>query len=141
MNKADAVVVGVGRALKRRQWTRQDKRRIVEETLVPGASVALVARANEVNANQVHSWRRLHERGLLEADGVTPTLLPVRVVSDESIAPAASVGTPDVRGHVHQQRRSRSVGVIQIETERGRLRIEGPADPKALRVALECLLA
>lgn len=32
MNKADAVVDGVGRALKRKQRTMQDKRRIVEET-------------------------------------------------------------------------------------------------------------
>ncbi len=88
MNMAEAMVGGVGRALKRRQWTRKDKRRFVEETLAPGASVALVARPNEVNANQLHSWRRLHERGLLEVDVVTPTLLPVRVVRDESIAPA-----------------------------------------------------
>ena len=34
-----------------------EKRRIVEETLVEGASVARVARARGVNANQVFEWR------------------------------------------------------------------------------------
>jgi len=34
----------------------------------------------------------------------------------------------------------RPAGVIQIETERGRIRIEGAADPEVLRVALECLI-
>ena len=35
-----------------------EKRRIVEETLVEGASVARVARAHGINANQVFGWRR-----------------------------------------------------------------------------------
>ena len=42
-----------------------EKRRIVELTLEPGASVALVARAHGVNANQVFEWRRAFERGEL----------------------------------------------------------------------------
>jgi len=39
--------------------TNEEKRRIVEETLKPGASVAIVARAHVVNANLVFGWRRL----------------------------------------------------------------------------------
>ena len=47
-----------------RRWRSvAEKRRIVELTLVPGASVALVARAHGVNANQVFKWRREFERG------------------------------------------------------------------------------
>ena len=42
-----------------------EKRRIVEETLAPGASVARVARAHGVNANQVFGWRRLYLAGRL----------------------------------------------------------------------------
>ena len=34
-----------------------EKRRIVEQTLEPDASVAKVARAHGVNANQVFAWR------------------------------------------------------------------------------------
>jgi transposase-like protein len=51
-----------------------EKRRIVEETLEPDASVARVARAHRVNANQVFHWRR---QGLLGAGNAeTLNLLP-----------------------------------------------------------------
>ena len=39
--------------VKRQLRTVEEKRRIVEETLAEGASVARVARAHGVNANQV----------------------------------------------------------------------------------------
>jgi transposase len=46
----------VGR--KRRSWTRDEKRRIVEESLEQGASIAEVARRHELNANLLFTWRR-----------------------------------------------------------------------------------
>ena len=48
-------------------------------TLEPGASVAEVARAHGVNANQVFKWRRAFERGEL----IEPctALLPVTVTT------------------------------------------------------------
>ena len=56
--------VSSGRRIRR--WRSvAEKRRIVGLTLEPGASVALVARANGVNANQVFKWRRALERGEL----------------------------------------------------------------------------
>ena len=49
---------GVGeRQKRRRSWPVAEKRRIVAETLVPGASVPVVARRHDVNA-QVFEWRR-----------------------------------------------------------------------------------
>ena len=50
---------------KRQQRSMAEKRRIVEETLMPGASVALVARTNGVNANLVFAWLRLYHAGRL----------------------------------------------------------------------------
>ncbi len=47
-----------------------EKRRIVEETLAKGASVARVARAHGINANQVFSWRRLYLAGRLGGEAV-----------------------------------------------------------------------
>ena len=44
-----------------------ERRRIVEETLEAGASVARVALKYGVNANQVFQWRRLHRDGKLGA--------------------------------------------------------------------------
>ena len=43
---------------KKRRRTIKEKRDIVEETLVSGASVASVARRHDVNANQVLSTRK-----------------------------------------------------------------------------------
>jgi transposase len=64
----------------RKRWPVAEKRRIVELTLQPGASVALVARAQGVNANQVFAWRRALERGEFAEPSVVPAgLIPVTV--------------------------------------------------------------
>lgn len=41
-----------------RAWSEEAKSRIVEETLVPGAVVASIARAHGVAASQIYGWRR-----------------------------------------------------------------------------------
>lgn len=51
------------RSHKRR--TIEEKRLIVEETLMAGASVSVVARRHDVNANQLFSWRRQYKCGEL----------------------------------------------------------------------------
>lgn len=43
---------------RRRSWTWDEKRRIVEESLQAGASIAEVARRHELNANLLFTWRR-----------------------------------------------------------------------------------
>ena len=52
-------VVALKDGRTRRFRSKQERRQIVEETLKPGASVSLVARAHDVNANQVFKWRKL----------------------------------------------------------------------------------
>src|SRR5580698_9864591 len=42
----------------RRRWPEELKRQIVSETFVAGASVSVVARRHDVNANQVFRWRQ-----------------------------------------------------------------------------------
>ena len=65
-------------AAQRQRRSIAEKRRIVEETLVEGASVARVARAHGVNANQVFGWRRLYLAGRLGDPRPGMKLLPVR---------------------------------------------------------------
>jgi transposase len=43
---------------RRRRWSADDKRRIVAETFEPGASVSVVARRHDLNANMLFTWRR-----------------------------------------------------------------------------------
>ena len=52
----DGASRAVGR--RRRSWTGDEKRRIVEESLIAGASIAEVARRHDLNANQLFTWRR-----------------------------------------------------------------------------------
>ena len=49
------VITGTGR---RRRWSSDDKARIVEESLRPGANVSEVARHNGLSPQQLFSWRR-----------------------------------------------------------------------------------
>jgi len=76
---------------KRQYRTAAERRRIVEETLAPGVSVATVARAHGVNANQVFGWRKLYQSVFLavghKADAIAVRLLPVAVSSE--LEPAA----------------------------------------------------
>ncbi len=70
----------VAKSEPRRRWPVGEKCRIVEQTLRPGASVARVALAHGVNANQVFSWRRQYRQGLLnQGNTEVIKLLPVQV--------------------------------------------------------------
>lgn len=121
-------------APKRRRRSILERRRIVEETFAPGASVSRVARSHGVNANQVFNWRRLYQRGLLGGATASAALVPV-TVSDP--APAA-LASPSAASSSAVG--SASGGTIHLQLPKGRLRIEGAADPASLRVVLECLL-
>jgi transposase len=101
----------------------------VEETLKPGASVSLVARAHDVNANQVFQWRKQYREGRLEVEQSSGTLLPVKL--------AAAV--EKLRSARHEAKRKRT-GIIDIELGHARVRIEGGADPDCVRAALEGLI-
>ena len=109
-----------------------EKRRIVELTLEPGASVALVARAHGVNANQVFAWRRAFKRGeLAEPSGGSSALLPVTV----SAPSVAAVREPTKPEH------SATSGFIHIEFPgRVLISVESGADAALLRSILESLL-
>jgi len=48
----------------RKRWPETLKREIVAASLMPGASVSVVARHYDVNANQVFSWRKRYREAL-----------------------------------------------------------------------------
>lgn len=119
---------------QRQRRSIAEKRRIVEETLAPGASVARVARAHGINANQVFGWRRLYLAGRLGEPKPGIKLLPVRV----SESPAAPVVVEPAESGLSNGMRL-PPGTIHIELQQAQVRIEGSADPALLRVLLECL--
>jgi transposase len=111
--------------------SKQERRQIVEETLKPGASVSRVARAHDVNANQVFKWRKQYREGRLEVAPTSNTLLPVKI-SDS----LPMVGSTAVRRRI----KARRVGVIDIDLGHARVRIEGAADPDCVHATLEGLI-
>lgn len=112
----------------RRRRSKQERRRIVEESFEPGVSVALLARTHEVNANQIFQWRKLYREGLLADDADKPTAqwLPVRLADVSSEQPRQAPG-------------AQAPGAIEVELPRGRVRIEGAAEASTLRLVLEVL--
>jgi transposase len=121
----------------------QERRQIVEETLVPGASVARVARAHGVNANQVFWWRTLYRRGRLGGAAAGATLLPVTIsdaaVSEASAETASSWCRITPESEPDPERRMIAPGTIHIQLPKAQLRIEGTADEPTLRAVLEML--
>jgi len=117
-----------------RRWrTVSEKRRIAELTLEPGASVAVVARAHGVNANQVFKWRRALKRGELnEPSAATTALLPVTL----SAACQAAIDT----GGVGAKEQPTPGGAIHIEFPgRAMISVESGADVVLVRSILESL--
>src|SRR3954471_16510779 len=89
---------------KRRHRSKFERRQIVEETFVTGASVAVIARAHGVNANQVFHWRKLYQDGRLDESKSRPEFVPVRIIdagpSEQRSAPATGErhsGTIDIQ--------------------------------------------
>ncbi len=106
---------------KRQYRSKDERRQIVEETLQPGASVAVISRQHGVNANQVFHWRKLYREGRLDLRPAAE-LLPVRIAEMVGVEPPSAKLYP---------------GVIVVEFGRARIRIEGAVDADNLRLVLE----
>ena len=108
---------------KYRHHLPEFKRAVVEETLRPGASVALIARQRGINANQVFHWRKLYREGQLgdASSAMLPVTIEPEVAADQTNSAQAS-------------------GSLLIESGRLRVRIDGRPDAETLRVVLAELL-
>jgi transposase len=123
---------------RRRYWTAEEKRRIVELTLSSSLSVASVARQHGVNANQVFYWRKLYHAGQLggERADESPSLclLPVSVGDEEPSEAEAPETERDTHESAEPQLR------MNIEFPGGALvSLAGTVDAGIIRAVLESL--
>jgi transposase-like protein len=111
---------------RNRSWPEALKREIVGASLAPGASVSIVARQYQVNANQVFQWRKLYRNDPPPgAAGTAPRLVPVAIVADphDGVAPLGCC-----------------TDMIEIEVRRVyRVRVGSAVDSTALRRVLDVL--
>ena len=118
---------------RRRRWPDAEKRRILEETLVPGVSMAEVARRNGVAKSLVFAWRRQARDAVSKP---APMFLPVEIAERGADAASATRGDATERG-----RRPRGTnGLIEIELRDGRrVRVDAGACADALGRVLDAL--
>lgn len=126
----------LGGVERRRRWSGVEKRRIVDETLAPGAVMAEVARRNGVSKSLVFSWRR----AALTVENAGAPFAPVRIAAPGSGAenPALAFGDAGVARPLPADRSGR------IEIGFGanvRVKIEGAPDAQTLAKVIDALSA
>jgi transposase len=119
------------RDAKRRhqRWPEALKREIVAATSEPGASVSMVARRYDLNANQVFSWRRRYREASepSPASLPRPRLLPVTIApapEDEPAAPSTLAASDTIEIEVS--------GIYRV-------RVGSGFDPRSLKRVLDVL--
>jgi transposase len=82
---------------RRRSWSLEEKRRIVDESVEDGASIAEVARRHDLNTNQLFTWRRQFGVELAAPQELAP-ILPVTITPDATAEYSApgSIGQMEI---------------------------------------------
>ena len=119
----------------RRRHSDALKRKLVQRSLEPGASVAAIALEASVNANLLFNWRRLHLQAHAPAVGAiaAPVLLPVTVVA------AVDCAAPLVPTPTSPPPRVAPAGIIEIDINGARVRLRGAVDEATIRTVLRAL--
>jgi transposase len=118
------VLTGVG---GRRRWSMDDKARIVEESLAPGATVSEVARRHDIRPQQLFGWRR--GMRIVEPAVQQMTFVPALVEAAEK--------TPRARPKPAQTGR----GDIELEIEGVVVRVRRGAEAKTVAAVIKALKA
>jgi transposase len=114
---------------RRRRWTRDEKARILAESLEPGATVTQVARRNDLAPSVLFSWRQQARIG----KAAPPSMVPV-IIAEPDGAPPVSAPPRRTRGPAKDR------GLIEIDLGGGRcVRVDARVDGKALALVLDVL--
>lgn len=82
--------------IRRNRFSPEFKWRLVQQTLLPGACVAQIARENGINDNLLFNWRHLWRNGGLQPPGEHETsLLPVTLTPEPDNKIPAPVQIPE----------------------------------------------
>ena len=123
------VFTGTGR---RRDWSDDDKARIVAESYESGATVSEIARRHALSPQQLFGWRRLLRRAPEPAS--SPMFVP-------AVVDAVPLEPETVRQAAPRRRRAvaRSSGGIEIEIDGVVVRVGTGTSPKTIAAVLSVL--
>ena len=127
----------LGGVERRRRWSSDEKTRIVEETLVPGAKRSEGAGRNGVSASLVFTWRRQARTGA-SPPAIAPRFAAVRIAGPDT---GAEISKPSSE-ELTQSRPAASgrSGLIEISLGGGkRVRVDANVDAAALARVLDVL--
>ena len=127
---------------RRRRWPAEDRLRILDEAMRPGASVAAVADRHGVARGLVYQWlKQLREGRMpglsLKEPGAAVAFAPVSLVSEENDArtrpvPIPSLPPPAQPPNAAPTSKRRS-GVVEIRLANGRvIKVDESIAPDAL---------
>jgi transposase len=121
---------------RRRRWPDALKRELVAAAMAPGASVSIIARRHDVNANQLFKWCRHFGNPAAPAEPVG--FLPVEVVPLSVAPPSAPTTTAGSVAPVEPTLpAAASSGSIEVALPGGiRVKIIGAADAKTVSAVL-----
>ena len=139
--------VEIFRGQARRRWSDEAKRRLVAETLVPGATVHGVAQRHGVNTSQLFTWRRRFrtERGLPTTAPLAPAFAAVELAAVPEVPEETGEALAGCKGpsapQVSEPDTVTRGCVIEIELPQGgRVRISGDIEPAVVTAALRALV-
>jgi len=121
---------------RRRRFSEEFRRQVVEETLAGDGSVAGVALRHRLNANLVFTWRRQYLRALAPTQAKPVEMLPVTLAEAGAAVPAV---VAEAISRSKSSRRARPRGAIRIELNGARIELKGTVAAEALRVVLTVL--
>ena len=124
------VITGVGR---RRRFSDDDKARIIEATLAPGAVVSEIARRHGLTPQQVFTWRR-HACRAASPGSERQSLGFVPAVVDAPV-PAPVSGSRGTR------RAGRADGTIEVTIDGVTVRVGRGADARTVTAVIRALKA
>jgi len=121
-------------AMGRRRWSTDDRARILEETLAPGAVVSAVARRHGLTPQQLFTWRREASKRA-EADAKALAFVPAVVAPEPA--------TPKEPKPPRAKRRAprRRAAVIELEASGVTVRIGDGASPATITAVIRALKA
>jgi transposase len=131
---------------RRRRWSEEEKARIIEESLRPGAQVTDIARRHGISRALLYSWRRAARCAPVSPVApLTPEFVPVLLSAPEgpqgATAPTETVA-PDRGSRRPAKRRPDGGGEIEVVLPGGaRLTLRGRVEATALRAVLAALKA